>query len=355
MLLFEELKFCDYKFPEPQYLGAKYLFRHWIEQFIDRERVHAVLDAFGGSQSISYFFKQNGFQTLTNDFLNFNHQIGLALVENKSEKLTQEDVEILFSGNQDPSYFNLFEETFTNIFFEHSETVFLDAFRSNIERLANRYKKALAFAVMNRSMTRKVTMGHFAHTRALEYAANPERVRRNRSLVRPLKELFLDLIPAYNQAVFDNYHENRSFCENTLDLLPRLSDVDLVYFDPPYCGSHADYQGFYHVLETFTEYWKDKQFVNGTRRYEPKKYSGFEHKSEILFSLERLFEQAEKIPFWFISYNDRSFPDEETLVALVARFRKVKIARKPYISGRGGKGSVAGSHEILIIGEKNDF
>ena len=142
MLLFEELKFCDYKFPEPQYLGAKYLFRHWIEQFIDRERVHTVLDAFGGSQSISFFFKQNGFQTLTNDFLSFNHQIGLALVENKSEKLTQEDIEILFSGNQDPSYFNLFEETFTNIFFERSETVFLDAFRSNIERLANQYKKA---------------------------------------------------------------------------------------------------------------------------------------------------------------------------------------------------------------------
>lgn len=53
-------------------------------------------------------------------------------------------------------------------------------------------------------MTRKVTMGHFAHTQALVYAADPARVKRNRSLIRPLKELFTDLLPDYNAAIFDN-------------------------------------------------------------------------------------------------------------------------------------------------------
>ncbi len=54
-----------------------------------------------------------------------------------------------------------------------------------------------------------------------------------------------------------------------------------MYFDPPYCGSHADYQSFYHVLETFTQYWKDKQFVNGVKRYEPKIWSGFDKKMRL--------------------------------------------------------------------------
>jgi len=198
-------------------------------------------------------------------------------------------------------------------------------------------------------MTRKVTMGHFAHTQALAYAADPARIKRNRSLVRPLKDLFMDLLPDYNVAIFDNKKKNISYSENILDLLPRLSGIDLVYFDPPYCNSHADYQSFYHLLETYVEYWKDKQFVNGTKRYEPKRYSGFDKNSEALSNLQLLFKLADRIPIWLVSYNDRSFPDIDTMVSLIEPYRKVRIERKKYSLGRGGKGSVAGSSEILLI------
>jgi len=71
----------------------------------------------------------------------------------------------------------------------------------------------------------------------------------------------MELLPQYNAAVFDNGKENYSYNQNTLDLLPNLSGIDLVYFDPPYCNSHADYQSFYHLLETFVMYWKDKKFT----------------------------------------------------------------------------------------------
>ena len=202
---------------------------------------------------------------------------------------------------------------------------------------------------MNRSLTRKVTMGHFAHTKALDYASDPQRVKRNRSLVRPIKELFLEILPQYNNAVFNNKQDNKSYKTNIIDLLPTLSDVDFVYFDPPYCDSHSDYQGFYHLLETYTEYWKDKTFVNGVKRYEPRRYSGFEKKNEIVQSFDTLFEKASHIPYWLISYNDRSYPDIQTLITLISKHRKVIVERKPYINGRGGKGSVAGSSEILLV------
>ena len=45
--------YLGYKFPEPQYLGAKYIHRGWIAKFIP-DSAHTVLDAFGGSQSIAY-------------------------------------------------------------------------------------------------------------------------------------------------------------------------------------------------------------------------------------------------------------------------------------------------------------
>lgn len=347
-MLFEETKYLDFKFPEPQYLGAKYIHRGWIAQFIPDETT-TVLDAFSGSQSIAYMFKQLGKKVITNDFLNFNNLIGKALIENPGYKLEQSDLDILFSDNSDPDKFNLIQNLYTDLFFLAEEAAFADSFRSNVHRLSNQYKQALALAVMCRSMTRKVTMGHFAHTQALIYAADPTRIKRNRSLIRPLKDLFMDLLPEYNAAVFNNSKENISYNQNILDLLPLLDKVDLVYFDPPYCNSHADYQSFYHLLETYVEYWKDKQFVNGIKRYDPKKYSGFDKNREAISNLQLMFERSDKIPNWIVSYNDRSYPDIDTMISMITPYRNVKIERKLYQNGRGGKGSVAGSSEILLV------
>ncbi len=346
--LFDEHDFLNIRFPKPQYLGAKYIHCDWIAQWIPDD-VKVVLDAFSGSQSVAFMCKRLGKSVLSNDFMKFNSEIGKALIENTHEILENDDLNILFSPNSDPSYYNLMENIFTDLFFIREETAFLDAFRSNVRFLKNDYKKSLALAIMNRAMSRKVTMGHFGHTQALAYAANPERVKRNRSLIRPLKTIFMELKDDYNEAVFDNGENCTSYNQNILDLLPSLPKVDLVYFDPPYCDSHADYQSFYHLPETYTNYWKDKEFINGTKRYSPKKVSGFDTKKEIINSFKTMFSLSDNIPYWIISYNDRSYPDIDTLVDMAAQYRQVHIECKPYHYGRGGKGSVAGSSEVLII------
>jgi adenine-specific DNA-methyltransferase len=263
--------------------------------------------------------------------------------------LTEKDLKILFQPAENKNDFELMENTFSNVFFENSEAVFLDNFRANIPLLNNPIKQALAFTVINRSMTRKITMGHFGHTQALVYANDPERIKRNRSLIRPIKEIFEELLPKYNQAIFDNKQDNKSYNKNILDLLSSVEKTDLIYFDPPYCDSHADYQGFYHLLETYTEYWKDKEFINGIKRYEPQRFSGFDKKRDVLISFEKLFELSEEIPHWLISYNNRSYPGIEEFEKLISKYRNVSVEAKTYQNGRGGKGSVAGSQEILFV------
>ena len=116
-----------------------------------------------------------------------------------------------------------------------------------------------------------------------------------------------------------------------------------------YCNSHADYQSFYHLLETYTEYWKDKEFINGIRRYEPQRFSGFDKKRDVISSFEKLFELSKEIPHWLISYNNRSYPSIEEFKSLISKHRQVEIKAKTYQKGRGGKGSVAGSKEILFV------
>ncbi len=343
--LFEQLQFDSYQFPLPQYLGAKFTLLNWIARFIpDQARV--ALDAFAGSQSVSYLMKQRGLQVLTNDFLAFCHQVGCALIENSSEVLDAREAAALFAERSDAG--TLMQENFAGIFFSPEEAQQLDGFRANVEELSAA-KQAMALAVMNRSLTRKIIMGHFAHTQALVYAANPVRIKRNPSIAQPVRDIFFKLLPAYNQAVFDNGRQNRSFNENALDLLPKLKNVDVAYFDPPYTDSHSDYQAFYHLTETFTRYWTDKRFVNATRRYEPQLWSGFDKKVEVEESFQRLFDLAADIPCWLISYNDRSYPDVARLTSLIKKHKDVTIEAKPYLNSRGGKGSVAGSHEILFV------
>lgn len=341
--------FFSYKFPLPQYLGAKYKHLQWIKCYIP-DNIHSVADAFAGSQSVAFFFKQLGFEVYTNDFMNYSNQIGKALVENKDSKLSVKDIELLFSENKAASKFYIMEKLFTNMFFEREDARLLDAFRSNAELLSP-IKKSLALAIMNRTLTKKITMGHFAHHQALVYAKNPDRIKRNRSLIRPIKDMFIELVDSYNNAVFDNGKDNKSYQSDAINFVRNLKNVDLLYLDPPYCGSHADYQGFYHLLETFVENWteKDKNFVNGTKRYEPKLYSGFDTKKDIIGSFEKLFDAAMKIPYWIVSYNDRSFPDKEQMINMLSKYKKVDVADKEYINGVAGKGSVKGSKELLFI------
>lgn len=337
-------------FPEPQYLGAKHKLVPWIARSIPDD-ASVVFDGFGGSQSVAFMMKATGREVHTNDLMRYCHQIGTALIENTDTTLAASDVEMLFSENPSPG--TLMQSLFAGVFFTKADAISLDNFRANVERLSCPHKRALALCVMNRSLTRKIIMGHFAHLQAIPYANNPDRVRRNPSIAKPIKSLFMELLPKYNAAVFDNGRENRSYAGDILGILPTLRGIDLAYYDPPYCNSHSDYQAFYHLLETFVEYWGDKEFKGGTKRYHPPRYSGFDKKNGMMESLHALFAASADIPTILMSYNCRSYPDIDGLTDIAKRYRTVDVQEKEYRQSRGGKGSVSGSKEFLLVCRKS--
>ncbi len=344
-LLFNE-EYRPHKMPKTQYLGSKERLVKWIFENSPKD-ISTVLDAFSGTSVVGYYFKIQGKRVISNDFLKFNYHIANALIVNKSETLNDKDIKVLFSKNTQAE--GLITDVFTDVFFEKTEAEFLDNFRANVNLLSNEYKKSLAFTVINRALTRKILLGHFAHTSALRYSRDPKRISRNPSIVKPIKQLFLDLVEDYNSAVFDNKQNNEAYCEDTLKLVKQLKNVDLVYFDPPYCGCHPDYQAFYHFLETYVEYWKDKEFINGTKAYFPKKESGFIQKTEIIKSFEALFKNSTHIPYWLISYNSKSYPNKEEMLSLIEKHRKVKVFEYEYQNHYGGKGSKKGTREYLFL------
>lgn len=334
-----------HKFPKTQYLGSKERLVKWIYNNTPKE-IENFLDAFSGTSVVGYYFKNKGKRVIVNDFLKFNFHIGKALIENKNVTLNNDDITLLFSQNKKAG--SLIEDIFTDVFFERDQALLLDNFRANINLLDNEYKRSLALVIMNRALTRKVLLGHFAHLSALRYSKDPKRVKRNPTIARPLNDLFRKLVPEYNNAIFDNKKDNEVYCEDTIQLIPKLKNVDLVYFDPPYCGCHPDYQAFYHFLETFVEYWKDKEFINGTKQYFPKKESGFVRKEEIIDSFKKLFSASRHVPYWLISYNSKSYPEKETMIDLINQYKKVKVFEHEYQNHYGGKGSKKGTKEYLF-------
>ena len=332
--------------PKTQYLGSKQKWVKWIYQCAPKN-IKTVFDAFSGTSAVGYYFKTQGKKVIANDFLKFNYHIGKTLIENKNVILTDKDIKLLLQKNKFSDF--LIEETFTGVFFEREQAQFLDNFRANIDLLSNQYKQSLAFTIINRALTKKVLLGHFAHLKALDYSKDLKRIKRNPAITRPIKDLFLELVNDYNYAVFDNGQQNKMYCQDTLSFIRNIENVDLVYFDPPYYGCHPDYQAFYHFLETYVEYWKGKKFINKTKQYFPKKKSGFTQKNEIVKSFKKLFENSQNIAYWLISYNSNSYPDKETMTNIIQQYRKTTVFENEYQNHYGGKGSRKGTREYLFL------
>jgi len=333
-------------FPRTQYLGSKERFVDWILKFVPKDAKSAI-DAFSGSSAVGYALKAAGLQVTSNDLMKYSYYIAKALIENNGTKLTEDDIKVLLSEN--PNKDDFLEREFTNLFYTRDECKFLDNLWFNIQKLDNDYKKALAYTAICRTLTRKVLFGYFCHKKAMEYRTHEHRVYRNPSINQNIKELFLLLLREYNEAVFSNGKANVAHNKDILEII-KNEKVDLAYFDPPYVGVHPDYHGYYHFLETFVDYKKHSPLENGTKM-SPRKHSGFTKRKEIINSLEKLFENSKHIPYWMISYNSRAFPNAETMLELIKKYKNVKLEQHEYEQNFGGMGGRKGSKEYLFVCE----
>jgi len=332
------------EFPQPQYFGNKEKLLDWIVSFLPRE-AESCFDGFSGSSIVGYTLKRKGFRVISNDILSSCYQTAKALVENNDTALSAKDIEDLVKENKHRDDF--IERQFSDLFFTPQECRFLDNLAANIQNLDHEYKRALAYTAICRTLTRKVPFGNFCHTRTMEYRLSPARVSRNPKLNEPIEPNFVEYIKQYNGAVFNNSKDNKAFNEDVLDLVPTV-DVDLAYFDPPYFVVASNYHGFYHFLQTYVGYLRDVPLAHKTKM-SPKKHSGFEKKSEIKSSFQELLEKSLHIPFWLISYNDRSILTLDEMAGLISPHRDVSIERYKHQHNNGGIGARKGSNEFLFV------
>ncbi len=339
----------NYPFPSTRYQGSKRTLVEWIWDNVCHLQFDSVLDVFGGTGVVSHMFKNAGKQVIYNDLLAFNHQIGLALIENANVTLTGEDLALVLADRPDVIYPDFIQKSFEGIYFTSEENVWLDRVVYNIDHvLVDSNKRALARFALFQACIIKRPYNLFHRANLYMRTAQVERSFGNKATWdTPFETHFRTFVAEANQAVFDNGRNNRAL---RCDALETPIGLDLVYIDPPYLNSKGvgvDYRDFYHFLEGLTDYknWHAQIDHNSKHhRLQPQK-SPWNSPGTIAESFEQLIKRHEASVL-VISYRDDGIPSREQLVRLLRKYKKqVHEATQSKQYALAHKKS----HELLLI------
>ncbi len=247
--------------PSTRFLGSKAKLLPWLYQNLIGLNFNTALDVFGGTGSVSYMFKTLGKEVYFNDVLDFNQNIGTAIIENRRTIVTREDINKVLKprtkGNK-----KIIQTTFKDIYFKDSENTWLDQVTQNIHDFDNKYKRAIMLSALYQACLIKRPFNLFHRKNLYIRTKNVERSFGNKTTwEKPFRNYFLRFLKEYNKLVFDNTKENKVIGGYDASSIPKR-DYDLVYLDPPYLSkkSSVNYLDCYHFLEGLSTYdtWERK-------------------------------------------------------------------------------------------------
>lgn len=337
------------KFPSTRYQGSKQKFTDWIWDSVKDIPFHTVLDAFGGTGSVSFRLKEEGKEVTYNDILPFNHIIGRALIENEDTVLDDYEVEMLLHRQPGVSYPDFIERTFKDIYFTDEENRWLDVVSTNIRLMNDVYKQAIAYFALFQSCIIKRPYNLFHRKNLYVRLQDVSRSFGNKKTWdTPFETHFRKFVNEANNSVFNNGECCRSMNRNVFDIERKY---DFVYIDTPYLnekGVGVDYADFYHFLNGIVDYenWSS-QIDYSSKHLRLYRHPNVWNNSETIYrAFEQLFYQFRKSTM-AISYRSNGIPTINELVEMLKRLGKnVRIVQSgdiKYVL------STRQSNEVLIV------
>lgn len=351
------------QFPTTRYQGSKRKILPWIYNVVKDLEFETVLDACGGTASVSYLFKKMNKAVTYNDKLKFNYLIGKAIIENSRTRLTQEDEKNLLHQHSTFLYERFIEKTFDDIYFLPNENRWLDKVVANINQMnhyeANilEYKKCLAYYALFQASMIKRPFNLFHRKNLYLRTNNAERTFGNKATWdKTFKSHFKTFIGEGNSSIFNSGVHCSAMNKSLIDIDEIV--YDLVYIDTPYLSKTginetADYLRCYHFLEGLANYHNWKYFIDHSSlnlRFDKPVENEFSPK-KIHKTFKLIFEKFERSKL-IVSYKKGGIPSIDFLVSLMKKFkRNVRTETRHYKYALNKQnGDATKNREVLIIG-----
>ena len=289
-----------------RYIGGKKLLLPYIKEIIESKtnNVKVISDLFSGSGIVSKFFKEEGYNTISNDLMYFctillKGTLALNKIPNfkKLIKVINEEpiqylnnlkVENTNFLNTDYFIYNNYSPIGNRMYFTEKNALKIDLIRLIIDK----WKKEkliddLEFYYLLTSLLE-----------AVPYVSNITGVYGAYLKFwdkRALKDIILE-----KPKILECNTTHKIYNEDANELTRKIKKVDLSYLDPPY--NQRQYLPNYHILETIAKYDNPKiKGVTGLREYVEEK-SKYCVKKEILNTFDYLIKNI-KTRYILLSYN----------------------------------------------------
>lgn len=325
------------------YIGSKQKLVDWIWRNTP-DGVSSVLDAFSGSAVVAYMYKSKGLRVFANDRLRFSHHAARAIIENSSTRLSEGEIEKLLADN--PKAKTFVQDTFKGMFFSKCVHALIDTLRANCDDLSG-YKKDIALFALGKTCIggKKGCFGHF--TSSTVRNDTPDEFRK----------LLKANIERINALIFDNGKENKAYCGDVNEILPKVK-ADLAYFDPPYATefSTKNYEKFYHFVEGLMTYWDGLAIKadSKVKSYEISHVTVTKGNASDFF--KEFLGNATHIPHWLISYRDHAYPNEQQMKKIIGGLgRQSRMETKDHkYFGSSKQGEACRAKERLFVCQKGN-
>ena len=339
------------RFPRTRYQGSKRRLAAAIIHELRDLSFDKVLDAFGGTGSVSYAFKAAGKAVTYNDHLRFNHLIGTALIENDNVRLNPELAASLGASVPGVDYGDVIAKHFSGIYFTDEENAWLDRAVGNIERIRCGYGRALAwFAVFQSALAKRPYNLFHRRNLCMRTSVVPRGFGNKTTWDRPFDEHVRRCVEEANRAVIDGRGRCRAVCDDVLNL---SSNHELVYMDTPYIsgrGLGVNYRDFYHFLEGMTAYrsWPERIDFGSKHRRLRRVDNPWADASRIREMFRALFSKFQE-SILVVSYRSDGIPSiDELRVLLSSVKRQVRVLEgwsTQYVLSKNRN-----SREVLLVG-----
>lgn len=317
------------------YIGSKVSLLDFIDSVVDEfadsyNRRLVVCDAFAGTGTVGFFFRQQGHRVIANDIQYYSYIINKNLIENPVLDLNKID----YLNNLEPIEGFIYQNYCAGsgsgrVYFSDENGKRCDAIRQEIERLktSNKISENEYYAYLAALIE---AIDKVANTAAI-YGAFLKKLKR--AAQRPLK---LKQIPTSNEIAGEVYNSDSNMLINNIT-------GDVLYLDPPY--NLRQYSSNYHILETIARY--DNPEIRGKTglRETASQNSKYASRRTVAVEFEELIKNA-KFKVIVLSYNNEGLMAESVIREIMSKYGAYYLREREHRRFRADR-----SHKAVTTSE----